>query len=90
LVGNVSHRGEYREAVGLPKRREGFAILLFEPLPFPPFPKLNERHCAENEQAQYYEYDEAIRRRRHIFWQALHNASIHSGRIRRIDLDQIF
>jgi hypothetical protein len=71
LAGNVSHRGEYREAAGLPKKGvKVLPSLLFEPLPFPPFPKLNERHCAENEQAQYYEYGEAIRRRRQIIWQS--------------------
>jgi hypothetical protein len=64
IAANIAKLPDYR------KRREGFAILLFEPLPFLPFPKLNERHCAENEHAQYYEYDEAIRRRRQIIWQS--------------------
>jgi hypothetical protein len=56
--------------IRLTERLEGFAILFSAPLPFPPFLKLDERYCAENEQAQYYEYGEAIRRRyRQIIWQ---------------------
>ena len=51
---------------------------------------MNESHPSENEYAQHYKDQEAIRRHRQIFWQSrccLHSQILRSGASARIDPD---
>ncbi len=59
-------------------------------LRFPMLHKLCENYRSDNEEAQHDEYNEAIGRRRHVFWQLSHNQIFRVQRPRRIDLDQVF
>src|SRR5262249_12089704 len=57
--------------LGPSRQRSGISVT--STLSFAMLHELCERHPTENEYAQNHEDDEAIRRDRHIFWQAVHS-----------------